>query len=333
MTTELRREPIVDRWVLVRTTKAWGPADYEKEDNAPRHFATSPFIYGREHFTPPEVDSIRPDGSAPNTPGWQCRVVPNKFPALRIEGELEKHGEGIFDVSNGIGAHEVLIETPDPKKQLADLPVEEIEGILRLYINRRNSLAKDPRFKYIMIFKNYGESAGTSIEHAHSQIIALPMIPINVREELEGAKEYYQYRGRNIFVDLMQQEYQDKDRIVTENDDFVCFCPFVPRYSFESWILPKKEDSRFNKLSDGERRNLASILKDILTRIKTCLSDPSYNFYLHIAPVDYEHEESFLWHIEIVPKLTHVAGFEWNTGFYVVNTPPEKAAELLRKAK
>jgi len=330
---ELRRDPVIGQWVIVNTEDSWGPERYEKEDHAPKQEAVCQFCPGKEHQTPPEIEVLRAPGTKPNSPGWTVRVIPNKFPALRIEGNLDKRGIGIFDMSNGVGAHEVLIETPEHTKNLADFSNEELLNVLRAYQSRCTQLAQDRRFKYIMVFKNFGESAGASLEHAHSQIIALPMVPKYVLEELEGARAYHDFRGRCVYCDVIHQEYEEKERIVTENENFICFCPFVPRYPFECWIFPKKHKSQFTEMSTEERVDLAKILKETLSRIKACLSDPSYNFYLHISPVNYEAQESFHWHIEIVPKLTRVAGFEWGTGFYVVRTDPGKAAEFLRKAE
>ncbi len=331
--SEVRRDPVIGRWVIVeQREKSLGPADYEKEPHVIKQAAVCQFCAGREAQTPPEVDAIRPGVYAPNAIGWQARVVPNKFPALRIEGDLGRRGVGLYDMSNGVGAHEVLIETPEHAKNFADYSVDEVVNVLKLYQSRSASLARDKRFKYIMIFKNYGQSAGASVEHAHSQIIALPMVPKYVAEELEGAKQYYDFRGRCVFCDMIQQEYQDQRRIITSNDGFISFCPFVPRFPFESWIFPKDHGCDFVTLQDKERRELAEILKSVLLRIKVCLSDPSYNFYLHVTPVDYENPQSYHWHIEIVPQLTRVAGFEWGTGFYVVRTAPSVAAEHLRAA-
>lgn len=330
---ELRRDPIIERWVIVSTDDSIAPDGYEKEDHRLRQAATCQFCPGREHQTPPEVDVVRIDTTKPNGPGWSVRVIPNKFPALRIEGDLDKRGVGIYDLSNGVGAHEVLIETPDHSRQLADLTPQEIVNVIKKFQSRLISLARDKRFKYILLFKNYGESAGASVEHAHSQIIALPMVPKNVAEELEGAQEYFKYRGRCIFCDLIQQEYQDKRRIVTENTDFISFCPFVPRFPFENWIFPKSHTSKFETLNDQEVNHLALILKEILYRMKVCLSDPAYNFYVHLPPVNQEYGEGYHWHIEIVPQLTRLAGFEWGTEFYVVPTQPSKAAQYLREVK
>jgi UDPglucose--hexose-1-phosphate uridylyltransferase len=328
--TELRRDPVIGQWVNVHTENSIGPEHYEKEDQEPRHEATCQFCPGRENQTPPEVDAIRMEGSAPNAPDWRARVVPNKFPALKIEGDIDAAKEGMFDISNGVGAHEVLIETPVHGKNLADFSQEEVVDVITLYQNRLRDLTGDKRFKYIIIFKNYGESAGTSVEHAHSQIIALPMIPKYVLQKIEGAKAYHDKNQRCVFCDMVGQENEDKKRIFSENDDFIAFCPFVSRYAFECWIMPKAHDSRFAKIDDTKKDALANILKETLLRLKNCLSDPSYNFYLHGAPVNTGKEEEFHWHIEIVPKLTRATGFELGTGFYVVRTSPEAAAGYLR---
>ncbi|HPB68087.1 MAG TPA: DUF4931 domain-containing protein, partial [Candidatus Omnitrophota bacterium] len=224
--SEVRRDPIIGRWAIVADKEeSWGADRYDKEVHERKHKAICQFCPGRESQTPPEVDANRHPGSGPNQPGWTARVVSNKFPALRIEGQLDKRGYGLYDVSTGIGAHEVLIETSDHDRDLADLSVNEIVGVLRLAQNRSISLAKDRRFKYIMLFKNYGQSAGTTIEHAHSQIIALPLVPRDVLEELEGSLDYFKFRGRCIYCDIIDQERQEKERIVVENDAFITFCP------------------------------------------------------------------------------------------------------------
>ena len=330
--TELRRDPILGQWVVVHTDDSLGPQHYERDDHTVRHAATCQFCPGREHQTPPEVGAIREPGSHPNKPGWKVRVVSNKFPALKIEGDFDQRKNGLFESANGIGAHEVLIETPAHDKNMADLSQEEVCDVIKQYQARFIDLTGDRRFQYIVIFKNYGESAGTSVEHPHSQIIALPMIPKYVLSEIEGAKIYYERHQRCVFCDLIGQEHIDQKRILFENNDFIAFCPFVPRYAFECWIIPKHHHPGFSSMNDIERNALAGILKDTLGRLKACLSDPSYNFYIHSAPVNLGAQEGFHWHVEIVPQLMKSTGFEWGTGFYVVRTSPEAAAGYLRNA-
>jgi UDPglucose--hexose-1-phosphate uridylyltransferase len=329
--SELRRDPIVGRWVIVDTDHPNRPEDFEFEPPAWRG-GICPFCYSNESLTPPEIDSIRDSGTAPNTPGWQVRVVPNKFPALQVEGDLDRRGLGIYDMSNGIGAHEVLIETPYHHKDMPDLMNEEIEKIISMCCKRALDLIKDKRLKYIMVFKNYGPAAGASLEHPHTQLIALPMVPKNVMEEIVGAQEYFGYRERCLFCDMIRQEKEEKERIIIENKYFVSFCPFVSRFPFEIWIVPKKHNSYFCHMPPEEIPALAVILKDIITRVKKIFPNAAYNFIIHSSPINGDvGTEGYHWHLEFMPKLMRVAGLEWGSGFYVVPTPPELAAKYLRE--
>lgn len=329
--SELRRDPIVGRWVIVDTDHPNQPQDYAHEPHGWRG-GVCPFCYGNESMTPPEVDAIRDSSTAPNSPGWQIRVVPNKFPALQIEGDLDRRGAGIYDMSNGMGAHEVLIESPYHHKDLPELLNPEIENIISALCRRSLDLIKDKRFKYLMIFKNYGPQAGASLEHPHTQIIALPMVPKNALEELHGAHEYFEYRERCIFCDMIRQESQEKERIILENKHFIAFCPFVSRFPFETWIIPKKHSCYFCRLSQEEIPDLASMLKETISKVRNVFGNPAYNFIIHSSPVNGDNEiDYYHWHIEFMPKLTSVAGFEWGTGFYAVSTPPELAAKYLRE--
>jgi len=331
--SELRRDPIVGRWVIVNLDHPTMPDQYEYEKQSWRG-GTCPFCYGNEAMTPPEIDSFRDVHTQPNTPGWQVRVVPNKFPALQIEGELKRHGVGIYDMSSGVGAHEVLIESPYHQKDIPDLLNNEVENFLAMYCRRALDLIKDKRFKYIMVFKNFGAAAGASLEHPHTQIIALPMVPKNAAEEIKGAENYFEYRERCIFCDIIRQETQEQERMIFENKHFLSFCPFVSRFPFEIWIVPKKHNCFFCHMPPEEIPSLAAILKDTIGQIKKVFPNLSYNFIVHSAPINGDGGmEGYHWHIEFMPKLTRVAGFEWGSGFYLVPTPPEIAAKLLREAK
>ncbi|MCU0666071.1 MAG: galactose-1-phosphate uridylyltransferase [Candidatus Omnitrophica bacterium] len=327
---QLRRDPIVGRWVIVETDKPHKPEDYAHEQYIQKP-GNCPFCYGNENQTPAEIEAFRYPDSQPNSSGWQVRVIPNKFPALQIEGDLDRRGNGIYDLSNGIGAHEVLIETPYHAKDLCDLSQEEIERIIAMYCHRINDLTHDHRFKYIMLFRNYGPAAGASLEHPHTQLVALPMVPKNVMEELSGAKAYYDYRERCVFCDVIRQELEDKQRIILENKHFACFCPFVSRFPFEIWITPKHHKGHFCQMTQEELPEFCAILKDTITKIKKIFPNLSYNFIVHSSPINGDSEvESYHWHLEFMPKLTRVAGFEWGTGFYYVATSPETAAQYLK---
>jgi UDPglucose--hexose-1-phosphate uridylyltransferase len=239
----------------------------------------------------------------------------------------------MYDMSNGVGAHEVLIETPYHQKDISDLLNHEVENFLNMYCRRALDLINDMRFKYIMVFKNFGASAGASLEHPHTQIIALPMIPKNALEEIQGAQNYFNYRERCIFCDIIRQETQENERVVMENKLFLAFCPFVSRFPFEIWIIPKKHNGKFCHMPPEEIPALAQILRDIVTKLKKLFPDVSYNYIMHSSPVNGDGSaEGYHWHIEFMPKLTRTAGFEWGSGFYLVATPPELAAKYLRDA-
>jgi UDPglucose--hexose-1-phosphate uridylyltransferase len=259
-------------------------------------------------------------------------VVPNKFPALGIEGNLDRQAEGMFDKMNGVGAHEVVVETNDHNETLATLPPKKIEDVLWTFRDRILDLKKDRRLKYILIFKNHGEGAGATLEHAHSQLIALPVVPIYVAEEIEGAKQYYIYKERCVFCDIARQETEAGIRVVAENDDFLTIAPYAPRFPFETWILPKQHESAFENSSSRMFQNLAKSIRTLLNKANRVLDDPPYNLVIHSSPTQDSSNDHYHWHIEFVPKLTKVGGFEWGTGFYINPTPPEEAAKFLREA-
>jgi len=329
---QLRKDPIVVRWVIVNLKNPRFPKDYEIPSHVWKGEENCPFCYGNEHLTPPEIDAIRLDGSQPNTPGWKVRVVPNKFPALRIEGDLDNRAVGLYDMCNGVGAHEVIIDSPYHYKGIADLTEEEISWIIKMYRSRILDLKNDKRFKYILLFKNVGEVAGASLEHGHSQLIALPMIPKNVKEELDGAKRFMNFHQRCIFCDIIRQEKGEKIRLLFENESFISFCPFFGRFPFEVWILPKEHVPRFEDIEDKDIPKLASIMKTVFCAFKETLGENMpYNYIIHTTPFYFDRPDVYHWHIEIMPRIIRNAGFEWGSGFYIVPTPPEMAAKILRK--
>ncbi len=330
---ELRRDPVTGRWVIISTDRAKRPTDFLRERVEIKGEGFCPFCYGNESKTPAEVLAYgRCNGSGANSPGWSVRVVPNKFPALGIEGDLDRQGDGLFDRMNGVGAHEVIIETPNHETTLAQMPERAIEDVLLAYRDRVSDLKRDRRFRYALIFKNHGDAAGASLEHSHSQLIALPIIPKRVREELDGAKHYFQEKERCIFCDVIRQETEAGVRVISESHDFITIAPYAPRFPFEMWLLPKQHVSSFENCERSMYANLAKVLKDNLNRMDAVLDYPAYNFMLHTSPVGDEENEHYHWHFEIMPRLTKVAGFEWGTGFYICPTPPEEAARFLREA-
>ena len=327
---EFRRDPIVGRWVIIATERAKRPSDVVRPHEAtPARLC--PFCPGHEDKTPHEVYvSGRPPVSPPNGPGWKVRVVPNRYPALMIEGDLGREANGIYDRMNGIGAHEVIIETPDHAKDLGGLTDHEVTEVLFAFKARILDLRNDTRFRYILLFKNHGASAGATLEHAHSQLIAMPVTPRFVQVEIEGASRHYEHRERCIFCDITMQERKERSRLVLENDEFVVFAPWAPRSPFETWIVPKRHESNFEAEPKERLGYCAQALRSTLKRLGAALGDPPYNFILHSNPLRDAPSPSYHWHIEVMPALAHPAGFEWGSGFHINPVPPEEAAEFLR---
>lgn len=329
---ELRKDPILGRWIIISKERQKRPTDFPVE--LPRvSGGFCPLCPGNESFTPPEVYSIQ--GKVNNHSSesdWAVRVVPNKFPALIIEGELEKEGVGLYDQMNGIGAHEVIIETPEHDDNFGDFSLIQIGRVFKAYKERIKDLEKDSRFKYVMVFKNHGKAAGASLEHSHSQLIALPILPRMIVSEIAGAKSHYDYKERCIFCDIIRQEIQEKVRVVCQNDQFITITPFAPRTPFEMWVLPKAHSSSFYDINDNEIEALSEIFSETLQRLFACIENVPYNFVLHTEPLRSGGLEYYHWHFEIVPKLTSIAGFEWGSGFYINPLPPEEAATYLRQA-
>jgi UDPglucose--hexose-1-phosphate uridylyltransferase len=330
---ELRKDPITGRWVIISTERRKRPTDFLLERATIIGEEHCPFCDGHESLTPPEVLAYRPNGGAANGPGWDVRVVPNKFPALQVEGTLDRQGDGMFDRMNGIGAHEVIIETPDHQQTLALLPEPAVERVLWAWRDWVLDLKQDRRFRYILVFKNHGPSAGASMDHPHSQLIALPIVPRQVRQEVDGARQHYQNKERCVFCDIIQQELRDQQRVIMENADFVALSPYAPRFPFETWLLPKQHGAFYENASQPLYGMLARMLKETLQRMNRALVSPSYNLIVHSSPFSEDTGEYYHWHVEIMPRLSKVAGFEWGTGFYINPTGPEEAAKVLREVR
>jgi UDPglucose--hexose-1-phosphate uridylyltransferase len=327
--SELRRDPIVDRWVIVSPERSQRPSDVHLQPGRQPSNAC-PFCPGHERMTPNEVLAYRQSQTPPDTPGWTVRVVPNKYPALGLDGTLAENLGGLFGVMNGIGVHEVIIETSDHEASLATLPVRHVEQVLWAFRSRLQELRRDRRLRAGLIFKNYGAAAGATLQHPHSQLIALPIVPKNLREELEGSGRYYHEHGRCLFCDLIVQEVQLERRVIVGNAAFIALAPFASRFPFETWILPRGHAAWF-ETGDGEAYSLlALVLQEVLRRSHRLLDDAAYNLVLHSAPWCHAYEWSYHWHVEIIPRLAGVAGFEWGTGFFMNTVTPEAAACALR---
>lgn len=329
--SELRKDPIMKRWVIVASERSLKPYDFPSEGEV----ATYPcaFCPGQERLTPPEVFSFRKENTGPDQPGWTVRVIPNKFPAVQASDFFYHADSGLFEKMAGVGVHEVIIETPEHYSDLADLPVQHIEKILHTFCQRMEAAEKDPKLKYCLIFKNQGKEAGASIQHPHSQLIAIPVVPKRVEEELEGAREYFYRKKSCVFCDLIREEMARAERVILVNSDFLVCIPYAARFPYEIWILPIRHTSSFLTVSLEEIRSLSLVLKKILQAIKVGLDRAPFNFILHVAPFSRSgenYEAYYHWHIEILPALTKIAGFEWGSGFYINPVIPEEAAQNLK---
>jgi UDPglucose--hexose-1-phosphate uridylyltransferase len=331
--SELRKDPITGRWVIISTERRKRLSDFQLESVVITPDGSCPFCEGHESMTPRELLARRRDGSQPDGPGWDLRVVPNQFPVLRVEGTLDRQGEGLFDRMNGIGAHEVIIESPRHEDTLATMSDAAIEQVLWACHDRVLDLKRDRRFRYIIVFKNHGTAAGSSLDHSHSQLIALPIVPREVRDEMDGARAHYASKERCVFCDIVAQDSRDGRRLIVENADMVALAPYAPRFPFETWILPTRHQSIFEDAPRHEYASLARLVGDVLRRMNKTLRNPPYNLLIHTAPLAEPAGDFYHWHMEIIPKLTKIAGFEWATGFYVNPTAPEEAAQVLRDAR
>ena len=257
--SELRKDPVTGRWVIISTERRKRPTDFRLESVHIHPDPFCPFCEGHEHMTPRELLAHRRNGTGANTPGWDLRVVPNQFPVLGVEGSLDRQGEGLFDKMNGIGAHEVIIETPRHDESLATMTDAAVEQVLWACRERVQDLKQDRRFRYIIIFKNHGIAAGASLDHPHSQLIALPIVPREVRDEVDGARAHFTAKERCVFCDIVRQETQDTRRLIAENADMVAVAPYAPRFPFETWILPKRHHALFEDAARHEYASLARL--------------------------------------------------------------------------
>ena len=340
--SELRHDPLSRRWVIIAEERANRPMDFEMVVYPPKLEGPCPFCAGSESLTPPEITALREDGSARDGPGWSARVVPNRYPALAIEGTPDRRGVGVYDRMHGIGAHEVLIDSPHHDRELADQPLEHVVKLLGVWRERLLDLQRDSSFKYVLLFKNKGAAAGASLEHPHAQIVATPVTPRAVAVELDACRSHHELKERCLLCDMVAQELEDGRRIVSLDEQFVAWAPYASRFPFELLIAPRRHAHDFGLLPDDLLMPLARILSDVLGRLKAFLRDVPYNLVLHSAPNTHVQprrahyftslEHDWHWHLEVLPRITRVAGFEWGTDFHINPTPPEEAARLLREA-
>ena len=336
---ELRKDPLLNKWVAVLSDSK-PPEYYLKKinsncDSPVKEEESCILCQGREHETPEELFSIRDNPYQ----FWHTRVIPRHNPILGIEGELGRRAVGIYDKMNSIGANEIIVESPLHNKPPEDMGIEQMIRIIRTYLHRVSDLEKDPRFRYTLIYKDCGKLSGELYEHPHSQVVATPVIPKGIKDELDGAKAYYYYKERCVFCDIMNEERTIGKRIILDTEGFIVFTPFAPRFPFECWVMPKKHNCAFQEISDKEIEDLGFVLIKTLKSLKAVLNNPPYSYVVHTAPNrmprrNHWHTlgDDFHWHIEIMPNLAAISSFERTSEFYILTTSPEDAAMHLRDA-
>lgn len=336
--TEIRKDPLSGTWVLIAPQRAHRPMEFSIESGEEAQSETDkehcPFCPGNELMTPPELLSYREPGTGSNQSGWSLRVVRNKFPALVSTIEPLLTGDSLYQSMTGFGYHEVVIETPSHTDDYDDMSLTDVENVIWAWRDRLLSLHSDQRIKYALVFKNHGMNAGASLKHAHSQIIATPLIPKKIEQEVNALNEYITREQRCLICDIIRREQYDGKRVVYQNEDFVCFCPYASSMAYQVMLAPVKHCSEFVDMTDDEVKHLAIALRHIFKMFRNALGDISYNMWLHNEPWHNSDNDgkSFHWHIDVTPKLAHLAGFEVGSGFFINHTPPEDAASLLRSA-
>jgi UDPglucose--hexose-1-phosphate uridylyltransferase len=327
---ELRYNVITREWVVIATERAKRPDQFvrkEERKRLPEYDPKCPFCPGNEAMTPPETYVV------PDTKTWRVRVTPNKFAALSYEGERKRTVQGIRRTVTGVGIHEVIVENPVHNRPTALLSDQEVELIVQTYLNRFKFASSDPRIEQVTIFKNHGEAAGTSLEHPHSQMIAIPVITSQLRDRLSHALEHFDEYGECIFCRVLSQELEEGTRLVLETEHFVAFVQFATLTPFSMLIMPRRHMACFVEMRDAEAADLARILRRSLAKLYHGLADPDFNYVIRTAPTEYIGVKYYHWYVSIIPRLTRMAGFELGSGMFINVSLPEENAAFLRGIK
>lgn len=332
---EWRSDPLTGRWVIVARDRASRPRAFVVEPRDVAADVRCPFCAGNEAETPSEVLTI-PE-TLPGSPAWDVRVVPNKYPALRVPDSGDHAAQlaavnGHGQVWPGTGIHELVIESPAHTISTSELTPQQLALVLEIYARRLKTHAASG-LSYAQVFKNVGRAAGASLAHSHSQILGLTRIPPGVAHELDLAAAYAALHGECGYCQWARHEAQNGERRVAENEHFVAFCPYVSRFPFETWILPRSHAGRYEQTPQSHFSALADLLSQTVIRLEKALGFPAYNYLIHTAPFDTRDAVHYHWHMELFPRLTVLAGFEFGTGSYINPVSPEQAARLLRSAE
>ena len=327
----MRQDPLTDAWVLISPERRRRPSYIDMPPEQGVDPDLCPFCEGNEGLTPPEIDAWRPRGGSSRGPGWRVRVFANKFPALRVEGEPGEAAEGRDITLNGVGAHEVVAETPDHDAWMGDMDAAHLGELFLAFKRRIVDLRGDIRLKYIQVFKNHGRLAAATIPHPHSQILALPVVPAAVKLRLERARKIFKEDGGCYFCAGIGNGGAAAKRKLLENDRFIILAPFAPLFPFEVRLLPKTHRARFEDTPAEDFFALGEILKDCMGRVGRCLDRPALQLMLHNAPFLSKCEKYYHWHLDIVPRIAGIGGFEIATGCYINAFSPEETVEALKR--
>jgi UDPglucose--hexose-1-phosphate uridylyltransferase len=326
--SELRQNMATRDWVVIASDRARRPDEFASEkqeltSDRPERDPDCPFCPGNEE---PALEISRVPEAGP----WRVRVVRNKYPALSPAGDPVRAAEGVRRSMTGVGHHEVIIESPRHNTCTALEAREDIALFLGVYQSRARALADDPRVEHVICFKNHGETAGTSLVHPHAQIVALPIVPHDIRVRAEEARRHFDDNGSCVFCDMLRDEVADGSRVVVESDHFVAFIPFAAPSPFHTWILPRRHEPSFLRADRTELGDLAGVLRRVLKKIYVGLADPDYNYVVRTASVQDQDQDYLHWYVSIIPRVARAAGFELGSGMYINPAVPEKNAEFLR---
>ncbi|MGH2710097.1 MAG: galactose-1-phosphate uridylyltransferase [Actinomycetota bacterium] len=324
----LRQDPTTGGWVILAPERSGRPAGMRKHRRADLPFfePACPFCPGNEHMTPPEIARV------PGEEQWRHRVVPNRFPALSADVNGDVIGDGHVREMGGLGAHEVVIETPLHDERLDEMDVDRIGSLLCLWRDRAQALSAEPWVRAVVIFKNFGDRAGTTLDHPHSQIMATAVCPPELRLRADVAERYLEDGGKSVYSDVLEDELETGERLVAVRDSFAAITPFASRAPFETWILPREQQASFSRLRDDQVPELAAMVKSVLSSLRRGAKDPDYNLLVQSAPVGEEESESYRWHLVVMPRISTAAGFELGSGMSINCVAPEDAAQAMREA-
>jgi len=327
-----RRNPTTGQWVILAPARGARPIllddDRNPPDMSPLH--SCPFCAGHEWNTPPELFAYREPDSLANGPGWHVRVVPNQFAVVQPEGELRVHGDGFFLFEDGVGQHELIIECPHHETNFARLPETQIVEVVQAWHTRLEYLSQIPHLRYGQLFKNQGRGAGASVGHCHSQLIATPLVPALLDLELHTADSFFKQHGTCLFCDLIAREHVEGSRVVLDTREYLVVTAFAGRQPFETWIVPKHHRSHFDRLEPASVADLGRVIAAVLKKLDAALNDPPFNLLIHTSPYHEPDLEHYHWHVEIIPRLTQAAGYEWATNLNINPVLPEDAAHILK---